>query len=98
MNLLFWQNPFTSWINKVVSKNTKKAITELKEVAIEVVEEVEGSKISKPSKRKEIFCELEAEADVLELDCSTDDINLLIELAYQAIKNKVKKESCCDKS
>lgn len=63
---------------------------ELKDFAIEAVENLEYSELNNVDKRKEVFDRIQRYAEDTKIDISSSAINLLIEMTVQYIKQRKK--------
>jgi len=78
---------FKEFIDAAIPEIEKIVIAELKDLAIEAVKNANTKDITNEEKRKMVFDTLKKSAKESGKDIKDSVINLLIELAYQHIKN-----------
>lgn len=78
---------FKAFINTVFTELKKVIIAELKDVALVAVTELKDADLNNEEKRKQAFRRIEEYAITNGIQIRTHIINLLIEMAYSAIKN-----------
>ena len=79
---------FKSFIDVAIPAVSQVILAELKDAAIQIVEELEGQDLSSKQKRADAFSRIKKIAESEGKDISDSLINVLIELALQFIRNK----------